>query len=73
VEGFSTVLEASVVSIVISSFGRSADEGLFGVDPNARDNSSAPRIDWDAMVDNCEERIRIKNWNHFGKRVNCFT
>ena len=60
VEGFSTVLEASTVSIVIGSFGRSADEGLVGADPNAWDNSSAPRADWDAMVDNYEERIRIK-------------
>ena len=35
VEGFSTVLEASVVSIVISSFGWLAKEGLVGADPNA--------------------------------------
>ena len=52
VEGFSTVLEALVVSIVIGSFGRSADEGLVGADPNAWDNSSAPRVDWGVMVDN---------------------
>ena len=47
VEGFSfsTVLEASAVLIVIGSFGRSADEGLVGADPNAWDNSSAPRAD----------------------------
>ena len=32
---FSTILEASVVSIVMGSFGRSADEGLVGADPNA--------------------------------------
>ena len=55
VEGFSTVLEALVVSIVIGSFGRSADEGLVGADPNAWDNSSAPRAGWDTMVDNCKE------------------
>ena len=42
-EGFSTILEASVVSIVIGSFGRSADEGLVGADPNAWDSSLAPR------------------------------
>ena len=47
VEGFSfsIVLEASVVSIVIGSFGRSTDEGLVGADPNALDNSLAPRAD----------------------------
>ena len=45
VEGFSIVLEASVVSIVISSFGRSADEGLVGADPNTWDNSLALRAD----------------------------
>ena len=45
VEGFSTILEASVVSIVIGSFGRSADKGLVGADTNAWDNSSAPRAD----------------------------
>ena len=63
VEGFSfsIVLEASVVSIIIGSFGRSADEGLVGADPNAWENSSTPRADWDAIVDNCEERIRIRN------------
>ena len=61
VEGFSTILEASVVSIVIGSFGRSADEGLVGADPNAWDNSSAPRADWEAIVDNYEKRIRIRS------------
>ena len=47
VEGFSfsIVLEASVVSIVIGSFGRSADEGLVGADPNTWDNSLALRAD----------------------------
>ena len=45
VEGFSfsTILEASIVSIVIGSFGRSADEGLVGADSNAWDISLAPR------------------------------
>ena len=45
VEGFSfsTILEASVILIVIGSFGRSADEGLVGADPKAWDNSLAPR------------------------------
>ena len=47
VEGFSfsTILEASVILIVIGSFGRSADEGLVGADPNAWDNSLAPKAD----------------------------
>ena len=47
VEGFSfsTVLEASIILIVIGSFGRSADEGLVGADPKAWDNSLAPRAD----------------------------
>ena len=56
-EGLSSsiVLEASVGSTEISSFWGSADEGLVGAESNAYDNSSAPRADWDAMVDNCEE------------------
>ena len=67
VEGFSssTVLEASVVSTGISSFWGSADEGLVDANLNAWDNSSAPRADWDAIVDNCEKRIRIRNWISF--------
>ena len=58
VEGFSssTVLEASFGSIKIGSFWGLADEGLVDADLNAWDNSSAPRADWDAMVDNCEKR-----------------
>ena len=70
VEGFSNILEASVVSIIIGSFGRSVDEGLVGVDPNTWDNSSAPRADWDAMVDNCEER-GLEVEYHFEERMNC--
>ena len=56
-EGFSSsvVLEASVGSTEIGSFWGLADEGLVDADLNAWDNSSAPRADWDAMVDNCEE------------------
>jgi len=49
-----------------------ADEGLVDADLNAWDNSSAPRADWDAMVDNYEERgLEIEY--HFEKRMNCFT
>ena len=69
---FSTVLEASVVSIVIGSIGRSVDEGLVGANPNGWDNSSAPRADWDAMVDNYEERIRIRNWISFWEEGELF-
>ena len=74
VEGFSSsaVLEASIGSTKIGSFWGSADEGLVDADLNAWDNSSTPRADWDAMVDNCEERgLEIEY--HFEKRMNCFT
>ena len=63
VGGFSSsaILEASVVLAKIGSFGGLADEGWVGADLNAQDKSSAPRAGWDAMVDNCKERIRIRN------------
>ena len=51
----SIVFEPSVVSTKIGSSWGSVDEGLVDAKPNAWDNSSAPRTDWDAMVDNCEE------------------
>ena len=74
VEGFSSsaVLEASVVSTKIGSFWGSADEGLVGADLNAWDNSSAPRSDWDAMVDNYEKRIRIRSWISFWEEDGLF-
>jgi len=67
VGGFSSsaIPEASVVSAEISSFWGSADEGWVGADLNTRYKSSAPRIGWDAMVDNYKERIRIRNWISF--------
>ena len=68
----SAILEASVVSTEIDYFWGSADEGLVGADLNAWDNSSIPRTDWDAMVDNCEERIRIKNWISFWEEGELF-
>ena len=68
----STVLDTSVVSTKIGSFWGSADEGLVGANLNAWDNSSAPRADWDAMVDSCEERIRIKNWILFWEKGELF-
>ena len=52
----SAVPEAFVVSAKIDSSWGSVDEGLVDAKPNAWDNSSAPRTDWDAMVDNCEGR-----------------
>ena len=66
----SAIFEASVVSTKISSSWGSVDEGLVDVESNAWDNSSAPRTDWDAMVDNCEERGSAVEY-HFGKEMNC--
>ena len=74
VEGFSssTVLEASFGSTEISSFWWSADEGLVDADLNARDKSSAPRVGWDAMVDNYKERSRIRDWISFWEEDELF-
>ena len=52
----SIVLEASFGSTKIDPFLGLTNEGLVDAGLNASDNSSAPRIDWDTMVDNCEER-----------------
>ena len=52
----SVVLEASVVSTNVGSSWGSTDEGLVDAESNAWDNSSTPRVYWDAMVDSCEER-----------------
>ena len=46
---------ASVIVAEIGSLWESADEGSVGADSNTWDCSSAPRADWDAMVDNCEK------------------
>ena len=72
VEGSSSsaILRASVGSTKISSSWGSADEGLVDVELNARDNSSAPRTDWDATVDNCEERGSEVEY-HFEEKMNC--
>ena len=72
VEGFSSsaVLEASVGLTEIGSSWGTADEGLINAELNAWDNGSAPRTDWDAMVDNCEERgSEVKH--HFEEKINC--
>ena len=72
VEGFSSsvVLEASVGSTKINSSWGSADEGLVDAELNAWDNSSAPRADWDAIVDNYEER-GLEVEYHVEENMNC--
>ena len=50
----------------------SVGEGLVDADLNAWDNSSAPRADWDTMVDNYEER-GLEVEYHFEERMNHFT
>ena len=65
----SAVLEASVVSTEIGSFWGSADEGSVDADLNTWDNSSAPRADWDAMVDNYEEKGSEVEY-HFEEKMN---
>ena len=52
---FFAVVEASIISTEIGSFWRSADGGSVGAESNAWDSSYAPRADWDALFDNCEE------------------
>ena len=64
------ILEASVISTKISSFWGSADEGSVGAESNAWDNSSAPRADWDAMVDNYE-KTRLEVEYQFDKKMDC--
>ena len=53
---FSTIVEASVTSTEIGSFWGSADGGSVGAELNVWDSSSAPRVSWDAMLDNLKER-----------------
>ena len=57
VEGSSSsaILRTSVGSTKIGSPWGATDEGLVDAELNAWDNSSTPRTDWDAMVDNCEK------------------
>ena len=66
----SIVLEASIVSTKVGSSWGSADEGLVDAKSNAWDNSSAPRVDWDAIVDSCEER-GLEVEYHFEEKMNC--
>jgi len=65
----SAILGTSVVTTKISSSWGSADEGLVDAESNAWDNSSAPRVDWDAIVDSCEER-GLEVEYHFEEKMN---
>ena len=66
----SAILRALVGSNEIGSSWGSADEGLVDAELNAWDNSSAPKTDWDAMVDNYEERGSEVEY-HFEEKMNC--
>jgi len=66
----SVVLEALIVSTKVGSSWGSADEGLVDAESNTWDNSSTPRVDWDAMVDSCEER-GLEVEYHFEEKMNC--
>ena len=74
VEGFLffVVQEASVGSTKIGFSWGSVDEGLADAELNVLDNSSAPRADWDAMVDNYEER-GLEVEYHFEEKMNCLS
>ena len=50
----------SVTSIVISSLGGLADERLADADLSVWDNSSVPKADWDAIVDNYKKGIELE-------------
>ena len=52
---FSTVVEVSVISTETGSFRGTAGGGSVGVESSAWDSSPAPKVDWDAMLDNCEK------------------
>ena len=51
---FSVVMEVSVTSAEISSICGSADGGSVGAKSNASNSSPAPKVDYDAMLDNYE-------------------
>jgi len=52
---FSVVVKVSVISAEIDSFCGTADGGSVGVESSAWDSSSAPKEDWDALLDNYEQ------------------
>ena len=64
------VLGTFVVSTKIGSSWGSADEGLVDAESNAWDNSSVPRVDWDAMFDSYKE-IGLEVEYHFEEKMNC--
>ena len=64
------VLKASTASTKVGSSWGSADEVQVDAESNAQDNSSAPRVNWDAMVDSCEER-GLEVEYHFEEKMNC--
>ena len=66
----STILGASIGSTEIGSFWGSADEGLVGAESNAWDSSSAPRADWDVIIDNYEETWLEVEYQ-FEKKMDC--
>ena len=72
---FSAAVEASIISTEIGSFWGSADGGSVGAESNARDSNSAPRVYWDAMLDNCEgagsevEHQFEKNMDHLPEQL----
>ena len=51
---FSVVMGVSVISVEIGSIRGSADEGSVGAESNAWDSNPAPKVDYDAMLDNYE-------------------
>ena len=63
---------ASVIATEIGSLWESADEGSVGAEPNAWDGSSAPRADWDTMLDNYEG-TGLEVEYQFEKNMNCLT
>ena len=51
---FFVAMGVSVISAEIGSTCGSANEGSVGVESNAWDSSPAPKVDYDAMLDNYE-------------------
>ena len=65
VEGFSSsiiwdLLGTSVASMVIGSLGGLADERLANANLSAWDSSSAPKVDWDVIVDDSKKGIELE-------------
>jgi len=56
--------EASIISVVISSLGGLADGRLVGAESNVWDNNSAPKVDFDAIVDGCKKGLELEVGYH---------